>query len=762
MSQSSQDEPGGAKAAAGSTAGSAPKNTWKIDRYEVIEQIGTGAMGIVYRVHDPRFSCDRAIKLLRKELIDDKDIVARFSEEGRAAVRASGEISHPNIVTVYDAGFFETRPYIVMELFKGIPLDAMIESGKKFTIEHILSIGAQLSSALVSAHHHGVVHRDIKPANVLMSENGNVAKLTDFSVARVNSEADNNLTRTGVVIGAPRYMPPEQALGLEVDGRSDLYGLGVVLYEMLTGEKAYKSDTFTALLIEIAQTEPKPVRAINKEIPPGVERIISKLLEKKQERRFQDGIELEAALRREIRNLNATELRAQRGVPAELLGAGLLGLLVMVLMGITGYLLRNQQVDAFQKQTAAVGTSYASALSRQFSLDYARSGDDAGLLYQAQFSESIEGSNFEYQHIVLNNSRILASTSEEMVRQRYEEPAELRQISDPKDKTQIALVSLPNKKKALQIAKPIEIGPVNRRKKVGTLYVGLSTDRIDSIGRLTASLMALMTFLVSALIALVSYFIVRRFAVPLERLRDSLNELATGDHDIRMTAVHKGLIGQTFAAFNKAAGSLTMPPEPEPVPTPSADMPAPEFSRKPVKPKIKTKTAVDKKSGSKPKKEGASLDDKTTSNSTGAAKKKQPLAKGSLQKEPLKAVTVKAKPASAQTLKAAKKITKDAPGASKNTPAVKKVTKTAPPKTATTNKSAAAKNTTTSKAKPTKKSAPAKTSTKTPRNSAPEPKPKVDTQTPPKNVKAPVDDIPVLDPKTVPVDAKTRIFRPEE
>jgi len=578
---------------------------WYIDRFEVIELIGSGAMGIVYRVHDSKFSCDRALKILRKELVDDEDIVARFKEEGRSAVRAGGEISHPNIVTVFDTGVWEGRPFIVMELFRGVPLDAMMAK-KQFMIGHVLEIGAQLASALNSAHKHGVVHRDIKPANVLMSENGNLAKLTDFSVARVHSDKDNSLTRTGVVIGAPRYMPPEQALGKNVDGRSDLYGLGVVLYELLTGQKAYQSDTFTALLIEIAQSDPKPVRTHNKEIPPGVERVISKLLSKSPDRRYQTGAELEEALRRELANIDSAEMRAQRGIPTELLGPALLGLIVSMLMGLTGYMLRNQQVSAFNQQTAAVGSAYANSLARQISLDYARSGVDAGLLYQAQFQENIADSNLDFQHIVLNDGRVLASTSNEVMEEGYLEPEILEMISSPEDPVTASFVKTTDGIESLLIAKPIEVGAVNKRRMIGVLYVGLDTERIDEISKLTAKMMLLMTGLVSLLIGLVSYFLIRRFAWPLERLRDSMNNLASGDFDVRLTAIHKGLIGQTFAAFNKAAAAVSVHKDSATAPAnittsakPASQM-APEFSREPVTPTNAPTASLDVKEGQRP------------------------------------------------------------------------------------------------------------------------------------------------------------------
>jgi len=536
-----------------------------IDRYEVLEQIGIGAMGIVYRVHDPVFSCDRALKILRAELVNEADTVQRFREEGRAAVRAAGEISHPNIITVYDAGEFDSRPYIVMELFRGVPLDALLDKDRNFPALKILSIGEQLAGALASAHKHGVVHRDIKPGNVLLSEDGSLAKLTDFSVAQIRKGVDSSLTRTGVVIGAPRYMPPEQALGKEVDGRSDLYGLGIMLYEMLTGEKAYKSETFTALLIEISQSQLRPIRSLNKDVTPGVERIISKLVEKDPARRFQTSLELQEAIRREMRNMNAKDLRAARGIPTEIMAAGLLSVLVAGLLGLTGYLLKNQQVEALEKQTSAIGLEYASALANQFSLDYARSGEDAGLLYQSQFNQHESNDNINYQTIVLDDGRILASTDKENTTGLYIEPEVIRSIGLGDETSKVNIIRTDTDKEIIQVSKAIEIGPSRDRKSIGSLYVGLPVDRIEAIGKLTTSLMLLMTLLMTSLIGLVSYYLIRKFARPMEKIRDMLNVISTGDYDVRMPGDQKGLVGQTFEAFNKAAETITAIPKPIPI-----------------------------------------------------------------------------------------------------------------------------------------------------------------------------------------------------
>lgn len=531
-----------------------------IDRYEIQEQIGLGAMGIVYRVHDPVFACDRALKILRQELVGEEDTIQRFREEGRAAVRASGEIAHPSIITVYDVGDFDGCPYIVMELFRGISLDTMLQSDSELGLRRILQIGEQLANALESAHIHGVVHRDVKPGNVLLSENAAVAKLTDFSVAQMRmDENTSSLTRTGIIIGAPRYMPPEQALGKEVDGRSDLYGLGIMLYEMVTGQKAYQSETFTALLIEISQSELKPINSLNKDVPAGVVAIINKLVEKDPARRFQSAGDLRVALKREIQTLAIEEMKTERKLPFELITAGLLALLVAGTLGTAGTILRNQQIEALENQTTAIGLEYADAFAKQVSFEYARNGEDnAGLLYQTQFSQPRNDSNIEYQHIVLTDGRVLASTDADLRGNQYEISQINRTLFVEEGKPAAsALVTGLDGRSTLRVSHDIAIGPLRDRRTIGQVHVGFPTERIQAIGRLTLWVTLIATALVAFLVGLLTYSIIRYFMSPLRKMKDIMNVLSAGDHDVRAPNDKSGIIGEAYQALNGVAGALS-------------------------------------------------------------------------------------------------------------------------------------------------------------------------------------------------------------
>ena len=260
----------------------------RIDRYEVQEILGRGAMGIVYRALDPVIG--RVVALKTISLNDAlngplrEDCLVRFAREARAA----GLLSHPNIVTIYDVG--ETpqesvegiASYIAMEFVEGRTLRQMVPHGQQLSQDQVLDMAMQVARGLDYAHRRGIVHRDVKPANILVREDG-LVKLADFGVARIES---SELTRTGQSVGSPSYIAPEMLLEQPVDGRSDLFSLGVILYELLTGEKPFKGETIAALYHQVLSVTPVPPSQRNPEVAVEWDAIILKLLEKAPEQRY--------------------------------------------------------------------------------------------------------------------------------------------------------------------------------------------------------------------------------------------------------------------------------------------------------------------------------------------------------------------------------------------------------------------------------------------------------------------------------------------
>jgi len=265
-------------------------------RYRVIDTIGKGAMGMVYKGLDPAIDRPVALKTIRLDNIVDSRDVLELKERLNREAKAAGKLSHPNIVTIYDVGEEQSLQYIAMEYLEGQTLEALINSGYNWDYKTLCKIMIQICEALDFAHEHGIVHRDIKPANIMVLENDRV-KVMDFGIARFDS---SNMTQSGTALGTPNYISPEQLKGKKVDRRSDIFSLGVVFYEILTGKKPFKGDTISALIYSILHTSPPPPSEINLEVPRIFDKIIAKALVKDPDLRFQTAREMADILRKLI------------------------------------------------------------------------------------------------------------------------------------------------------------------------------------------------------------------------------------------------------------------------------------------------------------------------------------------------------------------------------------------------------------------------------------------------------------------------------
>ena len=264
-------------------------------RYEVEKKLGAGAMGVVYKARDLTLHRDVAIKTIRFESMAasqtaSDELLERFKREARTAAK----LKHPNIVTIYDIGDAEGLSYIAMEFIDGVGLERIIRDSGKVPVQRAAGLVAQVADALGFAHEHEVIHRDIKPANIMV-EPGERVKVTDFGIAKPMI-ATENLTATGGLLGTPSDMSPEQARGHEIDGRSDLFSVGCLLYELVTGRKAFSGDTITAIIFKIVQDDPPPVRELNPLVPEELARIVDRALTKSPDARYQTGRELAEAL----------------------------------------------------------------------------------------------------------------------------------------------------------------------------------------------------------------------------------------------------------------------------------------------------------------------------------------------------------------------------------------------------------------------------------------------------------------------------------
>ncbi|NLM39138.1 MAG: serine/threonine protein kinase, partial [Firmicutes bacterium] len=269
-----------------------------VNRYEILDKVGDGGMALVYRARDTLLNRVVAIKVLRDQFASDAEFIERFRREAQAAA----SLSHPNVVNIYDVGQTEQSHYIVMEYVQGQNLSAIIKEKGALSEHFVVSVAMQIAKALSHAHQHGIIHRDIKPHNILITQDGQV-KVTDFGIAQAMSAA--NLTQTGVVLGSVHYFSPEQARGVNVQTSSDLYSLGVVMYEMLTGRQPFRGDTPIAIALKQIQENPTPLRQYVPELHRGLEQLVMRLMAKEPDQRPRSADEVVSILQSIERELGA-------------------------------------------------------------------------------------------------------------------------------------------------------------------------------------------------------------------------------------------------------------------------------------------------------------------------------------------------------------------------------------------------------------------------------------------------------------------------
>jgi serine/threonine-protein kinase len=530
-----------------------------LGRYRLDAHIGEGAMADVYRAYDESIDRSVAIKVLKPEFARDDDLVARFMREARAA----GALNHPNIATVYDVGQFEGVTYIAMELVEGVTLDVALQAHGRFPFERALLLAQQMASALEYAHARGVVHRDVKPSNMLLGSEGQIIKLLDFGVARIGADArtDGELGKTqfGQLIGTPRYMSPEQALGTAVDHRSDLFSLGAVLYEIVTGKAAFPGNSLATLAIQVAQKRAEPIEKMAADCPPGFRFIIDKLLAKKPDQRFQSARSLHEAITREV--AATSESAPRKGVPLRIKLLSILVLVTGLALWASVHEVSKREQITLERMAAVSGSSIAAFVSGNAGVLVA---DNAGLPVEQQDWAPLQAfvvtaaanADIRSATIVDTHGIIRAASDTKLVGRRYLAPSGEMPLRQDKDSgsREDQVTALPDRGDGggLRFVRPIQYAG----RSFGTIDLVLHREALDAAIADTSQLFAMLALAVIAVVAIIGYLSGAMVTRPLNRLRRALDDAATTEFALRISHRRRDEFGAAFDAFNRAAAAI--------------------------------------------------------------------------------------------------------------------------------------------------------------------------------------------------------------
>ena len=516
----------------------------QVGRYRIHERLGRGGMATVFKAHDPGIGRDVAIKFLHASLCEEPEYRARFLSEARAA----GGLSHPNIVTVHDVGEIDGRPYMAMELLDGQTLSEVIAGGVELPVRDVVVMGVQLARALDYAHSRGIVHRDIKPGNIMQVRGTKTVKVTDFGIAHIESAGSEQRTRAGDILGTPQYMSPEQAKGERLDGRSDLFSAGIVMYQMLTGQRPFRGDSLVSLAMQITNAEPKPIEQLRPEVPAAVRRIVARCLAKSPERRYGSGKELADALSKVLTEIDAAELEKsrQRIVPLRVKWAATMALIVAVVMALTATVITQRQYAAMISQATDYGASLARFIAAQNAVS-ALSEDWVAV--EVAIQEIMKAKDFQGVTVV-DREGVVRATSGDTVGQPYRAPVS-ESLGERKGGVAVTRFTADGEP-VLGFEAPITF----QGKRVGTVALGVPERPLLGVARLSIALMVALVVVTVLAVAVAMYFVVNWFAQPIKLLGESMQEIAKGRFDHRIAEQRKDEFGLLYVGFDQMAQAL--------------------------------------------------------------------------------------------------------------------------------------------------------------------------------------------------------------
>jgi serine/threonine-protein kinase len=483
------------------------------------------------------------MKILKRDHAVDKEYFNRFLKEAKA----SGFLTHPNIVTVYDVGKFDDVPYIMMELLEGETMTDVLKRGEKLPIKTVLQVALQIASALDYAHSMGVVHRDIKPDNIIFKAENSSVKIADFGIARRSNPEIHEATQAGMILGTPRYMSPEQARGESVDGRSDLFSLGVVLYEMLTGHKAFTAESMPTLILQIIQEEPEPIRRLCPDVPTGLQAIVNKLLQKKPERRFQRGRDLQEALERELRNFQEEE-EDRNYVPIQIKWTAILGGVVALVMAVCAFTVFHIQTRMLTEQMTDSGVALATFIASESAVPVL--GEDwIGL--ESIADGAARRNSFAYLVLSDHDGTVRAATDKALIGKPLASPPDAQPVGD-RNGVAISSVASGDGSSVYNFSLPI----LFKDTPVGRLDLGVGREKLDEVMGTTGRVMTVLALTVVLTVLLMVYLFNKLMSRNLLLVKRALLDLAAGNLSLRISRKWQNEFGVVASAFNTLADTF--------------------------------------------------------------------------------------------------------------------------------------------------------------------------------------------------------------
>jgi len=512
----------------------------RLGRYQIEGELGRGSMSIVYEAFDPHIDRRLAVKVLRERYAREVKSRQRFLREARSA----GGLNHPNIVTVFDVGQFEGMPYLVMERLSGQNLEEYLETGHRPGPAEVIDIGIQLASALDYAHQRGVIHRDVKPSNIYIDRDSGLVKLVDFGIAAIDQRTCEAKEDEGLVTGTPRYMAPEQIRGESCDPRTDLYGLGVVLYQMLGGDVPFRSDSMGELIREVLQQDPPRLNPVHDDTPVELIELVHRLIAKQPEARYQSGTVVLEELQEIRADLDRGLLKSVRQASSTWRWPLALSLCLALVLGVGLSWVYHSQTAAMTETTHGYGDALTSVIAREIS--EALLLEDATALANLVSDFSVNP-QVTFLHVSDRDGMVQASTDPFLQGEPAPERAG-RVIERPQAAAR--LVELDDGHLEFQI--PVRF----QARRIGQVHLGIDGSQLQAAARTTMS-MLLIVFLVTVIVVGSGFaWLARVQQRSLQRVGWGLQRIARGQYDFRLKASRHDATSPLIRRFNDMAVRL--------------------------------------------------------------------------------------------------------------------------------------------------------------------------------------------------------------